>query len=81
MHGLFRVMLAGLASVAPGRLLLLAGMVLLIKELHTDMANTRIERDVRRLHQRLALLGVNLESLRVSEKPVGLSNFPGAFPT
>ena len=50
-----------LASVAgisypPALLLLLASVVLFIKALHSDMVNTRIERDVRRLNQRLALL-------------------------
>ena len=35
-------------------------MVLLIKALHSDMVNTRIERDVRRLNQRLALLEADL---------------------
>lgn len=39
-------------------------MVLLVKSLHTDMVNTRIERDVRRLNQRLALLQADNESLR-----------------
>ena len=51
----------GLAKVAgisypPALLLLLAVVLLLIKALHADMVNTRIERDVRRLNQRLALL-------------------------
>lgn len=51
----------GLAKVAgisypPTLLLLLAVVLLLIKALHADMVNTRIERDVRRLNQRLALL-------------------------
>ncbi len=50
-----------LASVAgisypPALLLLLASALLLVKALHSDMVNTRIERDVRRLNQRLALL-------------------------
>ena len=44
-------------------LLLLAWVVLLIKALHADMVNTRIERDVRRLNQRLALLEADCESL------------------
>ncbi len=43
-------------SYPPALLLLLAVVLLLIKALHADMVNTRIERDVRRLNQRLALL-------------------------
>ena len=45
----------------PTLLLLLVSMVLLIKALHSDMVNTRIERDVRRLNQRLALLEADLQ--------------------
>ena len=48
----------------PALLLLLACMVLLVKALHADMVNTRIERDVRRLNQRLALFEADLESVR-----------------
>lgn len=51
-------------SYPPALLLLLACIVLLVKALHTDMLNTRIERDVRRLNQRLALLEADLEALR-----------------
>ena len=40
----------------PALLLLLAALVLFVKALHADMVNTRIERDVRRLNQRLAIL-------------------------
>ena len=43
-------------SYPPALLLLGATIVLLIKALHADMLNTRIERDVRRLNQRLAML-------------------------
>ena len=50
----------------PALLLLLACMVLLLKALHADMVNTRIERDVRRLNQRLALFEADLEALRQS---------------
>jgi hypothetical protein len=39
----------------PALLFLGAAMVLIIKALHTDIVNTRIERQVRRLNQRLAL--------------------------
>lgn len=57
----------GLAKVAgisypPTLLLLLAVVLLLIKALHADMVNTRIERDVRRLNQRLALLEAEFRS-------------------
>ena len=45
----------------PTLLLLLVSMVLLITALHSDMVNTRIERDVRRLNQRLALLEADLQ--------------------
>ncbi len=51
-------------SYPPALLLLLACIVLLVKALHSDMVNTRIERDVRRLNQRLALLEAGNESVR-----------------
>lgn len=51
-------------SYPPALLLLLANIVLVIKALHSDMVNTRIERDVRRLNQRLALLEANAEGFR-----------------
>lgn len=47
-------------SYPPALLLLMVSMVLLLKALHTDMINTRIERDVRRINQRLALLEADL---------------------
>ena len=47
-------------SYPPAFLLLMACVLLLIKALHTDMDNTRLERDVRRLNQRLALLEADL---------------------
>ena len=53
-------------SYPPALLLLLACVVLLVKALHADMVNTRIERDVRRLNQRLALLEADTESLRTT---------------
>jgi hypothetical protein len=43
-------------SYPPALLFLAAAMVLLIKGLHADILNTRVEREVRRLNQRLALL-------------------------
>jgi hypothetical protein len=51
-------------SYPPALLLLLASIVLVLKALHADMLNTRIERDVRRLNQRLAMLEADLESFR-----------------
>jgi len=35
--------------------------VLLIKALHADMLSTRLERDIRRLNQRLAILELALQ--------------------
>ena len=54
--------LAGVAGITypPALLLLLAVLVLFIKALHGDLVNTRIERDVRRLNQRLAMLEAGL---------------------
>ena len=46
--------LTGIAY-APALLLLIAVVVLLLKILHTDILNTRIERQVKRLNQRLAI--------------------------
>ena len=43
-------------SYPPALLLLLASIVLLVKSLHADMVNTRIERQLRRLNQELAIL-------------------------
>lgn len=60
-------------SYPPALLLLLANIVLLLKALHADMLNTRIERDVRRLNQRLALLEADLESLRQTGTPGAIS--------
>lgn len=40
----------------PTLLLLISIIVLMIKALHTDIVNTRLERQVRRLNQRIALL-------------------------
>lgn len=56
-------------SYPPALLLLLACIVLLVKALHSDMVNTRIERDVRRLNQRLALLQADIEAQRVAAEP------------
>jgi hypothetical protein len=35
-------------------------MVLLVKALYSDMTHTRLERDVRRLNQRIAMLEIQL---------------------
>ncbi len=51
-------------SYPPALLLLLASMVLFVKALHADMVNTRIERDVRRLNQRLAMLEADADATR-----------------
>ncbi|APE51787.1 hypothetical protein BO996_26150 [Delftia sp. HK171] len=53
-------------SYPPAMLLLLVSIVLLIKALHADMVNTRIERDVRRLNQRLAMVEADAEDLHQS---------------
>ena len=47
----------------PALLLLLACAVLLLKALHADMLCTRLERDVRRLNQRLALLELRQQEI------------------
>lgn len=49
--------IASLVGIAysPALLLLVAVIVLLIKSLHGDIVNTRIERQVRRLNQRIAI--------------------------
>ncbi len=49
-------------SYPPSLLLLLAVIVLLIKTLHTDILNTRMERQVKRLNQRLAMLDLELQT-------------------
>jgi hypothetical protein len=48
---------AGITGIAypPALLLLIAVVMLLLKILHTDILNTRIERQVKRLNQRLAM--------------------------
>ena len=46
----------------PPALLLLAGLIVVfVKALHADMLNTRLERDLRRLNQRIAMLEANLD--------------------
>jgi len=60
-------------SYPPALLLLLACMILIIKALHADMVNTRIERDVRRLNQRLAILEADLEAAAQHKTTFGAS--------
>ena len=57
--------LAGI-SYSPALLLLVAVIVLLVKSLHGDIVNSRIERQVRRLNQRLALFELELTEQRRS---------------
>ncbi len=45
-------------SYPPAALLLGAALVLFVKSLYTDITNTRLERQLRRLNQRIALLDV-----------------------
>jgi hypothetical protein len=45
-------------SYPPAALLLAAVLVLLVKSLYTDITQTRLERQLRRLNQRIALLDV-----------------------
>lgn len=64
--------LARLVGIAyPPALLFLVGlMVLLVKALHADIMNTRVEREVRQLNQRLALLELDRQSRGdVTEQP------------
>ncbi len=56
-------------SYPPAFLLLGAVVILYLKALHSDMVNTRIERDVRRLNQRIALLELEIESRASSVSP------------
>ena len=48
-------------SYPPALLLLIAVIVLLIKALHADILNTRIERQVKRLNQRLTMVEVEVD--------------------
>lgn len=61
--------LAGI-SYPPALLFLGAAVVLLIKVLHADMVHTRMEREVRRLNQRLALLELQQSQQRHSPHDV-----------
>lgn len=62
--GLWPGLIDGVAAWAgigypPALLFLCAVIVLIIKALHADIVNTRIERQVRRLNQRLAMHELN----------------------
>lgn len=56
-------------SYPPALLLLFVCIVLLLKALHVDMVNTRVERDMRRLNQRLAILEAEIRRLRDQVPP------------
>lgn len=49
----------------PAFLFLAVGVVLFIKALHADLVNTRIERQLRRLNQEIAILGASKPRERV----------------
>ena len=51
----------------PAALLLLACLVLFIKALYSDMHHTRLERDQRRLNQRLAMLELQLQEQGIGD--------------
>lgn len=73
--------LANFAGIAysPTLLLLVAVIVLFIKSLHADMVNTRLERQVRRLNQRLAIAEVEGLVAAEGDSVSGLS-IPAADP-
>ena len=54
-------------SYPPSLLLLLAVIVILIKTLHTDILNTRIERQVKRLNQRLSIIDMELQHKNIAQ--------------
>ena len=56
-------------SYSPAALLLGAVLVLLIKALYSDMTHTELERQVRRLNQRMALFEVQLEARQTASTP------------
>ena len=51
----------------PALLLLISVVLLLLKILHTDILNTRIERQVKRLNQRLAMYELEQQENRIDE--------------
>jgi len=56
-------------SYSPAALLLGAVLVLLVKSLHADMTQTELERQVRRLNQRIALFEVDLAASKPGDPP------------
>jgi hypothetical protein len=64
---------AALTGIAypPALLLLVAVVMLLVKILHTDILNTRIERQVKRLNQRLAMYELQFQRDGVKTEPFG----------
>ena len=58
-------------SYAPSLLFLSATILLLIKSLHTDILNTRIERQVKRLNQRLAMYELEFQQNGLKTAPTG----------
>jgi hypothetical protein len=64
---------AALTGIAypPAALLLISVVVLLLKILHTDILNTRIERQVKRLNQRLAMYELEFKSDVTKSKRMG----------
>lgn len=63
-------------SYPPSLLLLFAVIVLLIKTLHTDILNTRIERQVKRLNQRLAMYELEFQRIRTNTELNGELDHP-----
>jgi hypothetical protein len=63
--------LAGWAGISypPAALFLFAAIVLFVKTLYSDMTHTRLERDIRRLNQRIAMLEVQFQSSSSESMP------------
>ncbi len=61
-------------SYPPAFLFLCVGVVLFIKALHADLVNTRIERQLRRLNQEIAILGARQPNARSPGALVGDAN-------
>lgn len=66
--------LAGFVGIAypPTLLLLLALLVALVKALHADLLNTRLELQLKRINQEVALLAQQIDA---SQKPPGAAQF------
>jgi hypothetical protein len=62
-------------AYSPALLLLVAVIVLLIKSLHADIVNTRIERQIRRLNQRIAIF--EMDRIRESAPADWLAKMKG----